>query len=130
MQLEGRLAPEFLLFLRDLESHRTEKFAVECLIDQLRQRSVTIPAGIARDILQRCEALGIDQGRRGAVPGLLDFSPASASADADRAKASSLEDLIAADDPVAFGKANGAGELLIVRALREKFGFSFDDAMA
>jgi hypothetical protein len=128
VQLEGRLTPEFLLFLRDLAKYRDEKIAVECLVDQLGEGGVRLTSDLARGILKRCEALGVDQMRRGLVPGLLDFNPASALSAG--APACSLEDLVAADNPVAFGKANGAGELLIVRALREKFGFSFDDAMA
>ena len=129
VQLEGRLAPELLLFLRDLENHRAEKIAIECLIDQLTEHGVRLTPDITRGILKRCEITGVDQKRRGLVPGLLDFNPASASPDAFGPLSCSLEDLMAADDPAAFGKANGAGELLIVRALREKFGISFDEAM-
>lgn len=129
VRLEGRLAPEFALFLRDISRHRNEKFALECLIDQLGPLGIVLSADRARDILDLCDVLGIDQKRRSRIPGLLDFSPSALAADTAKRAVCSLEDLVAATDPVAFGKANGAGELLIVRALREKFGFSFDEAM-
>lgn len=126
-KLEGRFRPEFSVFLRDMAEHRSEKFALECLIDQLAKQQIGLSLELGLEIARLCRDLKIDPKRRDVLEDL-------AGRDDGRVPqanpACSLEDLIVADDPVAFGRANGAGEVMILRALRDKFGIPLVEAVA
>lgn len=123
--LEGRLTSQFLTFIGDLSRARDPKFAVECLLDQLHAHAVELRPKEAMDLAALGKKLEIDDSRLLRVQALVRGKPG----DAAQSLSCSLEELVAADDPIAFGAARGAGDLLIVRALREKYGLTLIEAM-
>lgn len=129
-KLENRFRPEFCVFLRDMAAHRSEKFALECLIDQLGKQNGGLSLELGLEMSQLCRELKIDGRRREVLEELAGREDVGAAAMTQQSETCSLDDLIAADDPVAFGRANGAGEVMILRALRDKFGIPLVEAVA
>ncbi len=128
-RLENQLKPEFAQFLRDLAKQRAGKFALECLVDGLNDTAAAIPADVARDLEQACRAAGVDEQRRALVRQLA-VRRGGLVTGPEGATGFSVADLVAAEDPVALGRAHGISEVMIVRALREKHGLTSSEAVA
>jgi hypothetical protein len=130
-RLDAQLKPEFAQFLRDLAKQRAEKIALECLVDGLNDTGVRLSLALVQDLDAACRAAGVDDGRRLIVGKLMLASGVGhAGVDRDGGPGVSLADLVAADDPVALGRAHGVSEVMLVRALREKHGVSLGEAVA
>lgn len=129
-RFDGIVAPEFLLFLRDLSQHREEVLAVGFLVDNLVKRGVALGSELVDEVDRRCGELGIDDKRRTSLRQLADQMRAKGAAAEHSLSRYSWNDIVAADDPVAFGRTHDVSEVMIVRALREKHGLSSSEAVA